>query len=88
MSPAHSCPDNSPAQGNLGLALRELGKLDEAVASYHKVLGLKPDFAEAHSNLGLALMDLGKLDEAVASYHKALAINPDYAKAHGNPTQP
>ena len=61
-----------------------MGKLDEAVTSYHKALAIKPDYAKAHNNLGNALQDLGKLDEAVASYHKALAIKPDYAKAHSN----
>jgi tetratricopeptide (TPR) repeat protein len=58
--------------------------LDEAVASYHKALAIKPDFAEAHNNLGSALRGLGKLDEAVASYHKALAIKPDFAEAHSS----
>ena len=50
-----------------------LGKLEEAVASYHKALDIKSNFAEAHSNLGNALQDLGALDEAVASYRKAFA---------------
>ena len=69
---------------NLGVEFSKLGKLDEAVASYHKALAIKPDYANAHYNLGLALQKLGKLDEAVASYHNALAIKPDYAMAHNN----
>ena len=69
---------------NLGLALQNLGALDEAVASYRKALDIKPDFAEAHCNLGNAPQDLGALDEAVASYRKAFAIKPDYAEAHNN----
>ncbi len=52
--------------------LRDLGKLEEAVASYRKALVIKPDFAEAYNNLGNALSDLGKLEEAVATYRKAL----------------
>ena len=77
-------PDYAEAHNNLGNALRELGKLEEGVASYHKALAIKPDYAEAHNNLGNALRDLGRLNEAVASYHKALAIKPDYAEVHYN----
>jgi len=69
---------------NLGAALRNQGKLDAAVASYHKALAIKPDFAEAHYNLGIALQQQGKFDAAAASYHQALSIKPDYAEAHGN----
>src|SRR5689334_1888757 len=39
---------------NLGNVLKEQGKLDSAVAQYHRALALKPDFAEAHNNLGNA----------------------------------
>jgi predicted O-linked N-acetylglucosamine transferase (SPINDLY family) len=35
----------------LGNALRDLGRLEEAEASYRQAISLKPDFAEAHSNL-------------------------------------
>ena len=69
---------------DLGAVLQDLGKLDEAVASYHKALALKPDYAEAHNNLGNAFRGLGKLEEAATSYHKALAITPDSADAHNN----
>ena len=48
---------------NLGNALKDQGKLAEAVASYQRALALKPDYAKAHSNLGIALTDQGKLAE-------------------------
>ncbi len=77
-------PDNAEAHSNLGVALNDLGQLNNAVASYRRALEIKPDFAEAHSNLGNALRDLGQLDNAVASYRRALEIKPDYADAHSN----
>ena len=40
---------------NLGNALRDQGKLEEAIASYRQALRLKPDYAEAYNNLGIAL---------------------------------
>ena len=72
------------AHNNLGNALKDQGKLDEAVACYRRALELKPDFAEAHNNLGNALKDQGKLDEAIACYRRALELKPDYAEAHSN----
>ena len=45
---------------NLGIAFKEQGKLDEAVACYCRALELRPDYAEAHNNLGVAFKDLGE----------------------------
>ena len=41
-------PDFAEAHSNLGGALRELGRLDEAELSYSQAISLKPDYAEAH----------------------------------------
>ena len=38
------------AHNNLGAVLKELGKLDEAVASYRKAFALKPEFGGAHDS--------------------------------------
>jgi predicted TPR repeat methyltransferase len=65
----------------LGITLKELGRLDEAEASYTQAIALKPDYAEAHSNLGNTLQKLGRLDEALASYTQAIALKPDYPSA-------
>jgi hypothetical protein len=77
-------PDFAEAHNNLGNTLKELGRLDEAEASYTQAIALKPDFAEAHSNLGITLKELGRLDEAEASYTQAIALKPDYAVAFWN----
>jgi predicted O-linked N-acetylglucosamine transferase (SPINDLY family) len=68
----------------LGNVLRDLGSLDEAIASYRKALALRPDLAGGHNNLGVVLKDLGRLEEAAASYRAALAITPDFTEAHSN----
>ena len=68
----------------LGAVYVEIGRLEQAVASYTRALQIRPDFAEAHSNLGNVLKRLGKPEEAVASYRRALQIRPDYAEAHCN----
>jgi protein O-GlcNAc transferase len=76
----------SPAEGhfNLGTALAEQGKLDEAIAAYRRAIGIKPGYVEAYSNLGTVLAGQGKFDEAVTVYRRAIGIKPDYAEAYYN----
>src|SRR5262249_42588335 len=69
------------AHNNRGNALKELKRLDQALASYDRAIELKPDFAEAFYNRGNALEELKRLDEALASFDKATALKPDFAEA-------
>ncbi len=77
-------PGEPVFHGNLGNALRDQGRLDEAVACYRRALELKPDYAQAHNNLGVALSDLGRTDEAIAAYRRATQLRPDFAEAYNN----
>jgi predicted O-linked N-acetylglucosamine transferase (SPINDLY family) len=77
-------PDYVEAHNNLGVTLKELGRLDESEASYTQSIALKPDYAEAYNNLGATLQELGRLGEAEASYTQAIALKPDYAEAYSN----
>ena len=52
---------------NLGVPLKELGRLDEAEVSYRKAIELKPDYAEAHSNLGNTLKEHGQIRRELKS---------------------
>jgi Flp pilus assembly protein TadD len=76
--------NNYLAHLNLGAALADQGKAEEAITHYHRSLQIAPNYAEAYNNLGLALVQLGKNDEATAHYVKALQINPHCAIAHNN----
>ena len=69
---------------NLGTALWQLGRLDDAVASYRAALCLRPGYAKAQFNLGTVLWKQRSLDAAEASLRQAIAIKPDYAEAHNN----
>ena len=50
---------------NLGGIYKDLGNLDQALASALKSLELKPD-NPSHMNLGSIYKDLGDLDQALA----------------------
>lgn len=77
-------PNDAEAHNDLGNALLDLGRLEEAVARYSRVIEINPNFAIAHNNLGSALRELGILDGAESSYRRALALKADYADAHNN----
>jgi Flp pilus assembly protein TadD len=77
-------PDHPGISNNLGLALKDQGKLDEAAATFRRVLTVKPDDVMAHCNLGNVLRLQGKPDQAAACYRRALALQPNMALAHKN----
>ena len=66
------------------LTLHRMGRFEEALASYDKVIALMPDNAEVYSNRGTVLQGLRRFAEALASYDKAVALMPGYADAHNN----
>ena len=75
---------NYIAHNNLGDALDQKGRVDDAIPQFQNALQINPDFVEAHNNLGAALFQKGKVDEAIVHYQEALKIKPDDAKAHDN----
>ena len=77
-------PRQPLAHRDLGNALQQSGRLEEAVASYDRALVLKPDLADVHNNRGIVLAALQRPHEALASYGRAIALKPDYAQAYNN----
>ncbi len=76
--------NNWLAHNNLGVALTQAGKIEEAIAHYQQALRLKPDYAEAHNNLGDISFMEGRVSDAIGHYEQALRIKPDYAESHCN----
>ncbi|MDL2338648.1 MAG: tetratricopeptide repeat protein [Pseudomonadota bacterium] len=66
----------APLHNNCGIALRELKRFDEAIASYDRALRLQPDHADALNNRGNVLRDLKWHAEALACYDQSLALKP------------
>jgi tetratricopeptide (TPR) repeat protein len=65
-------------------ALRNVGRLDEAVAGYEEAIARKPNYAHAYCNRGAALQSLGRVDSALSSYDRAIALDPTDAMSHYN----
>jgi predicted O-linked N-acetylglucosamine transferase (SPINDLY family) len=72
------------AHNNLGKALVDFGRPEQALASFEQALALDQNFAEACVNHGNALVALRRSEQALASYAKAIDLQPDYAEAHRN----
>jgi tetratricopeptide (TPR) repeat protein len=69
---------------NYGNALREAGRLAEAMASYRRALELKPDYGMAHNNLAAALNQQEEFAAGLASSERAIALIPEFFGAHVN----
>jgi Tfp pilus assembly protein PilF len=78
-SPAKARPHN-----NLGVALKDQGRLDEAIFHFNRTIQLDPEFTEAYNNLANTNVLLGKHNKAIENYKKALKLNPNSPIVHMN----
>jgi len=74
--------DNDIAHANLGVALEQEGKLDEALAEYRAAAKLAPGRYQTHNNLGNLLDKMGQPVQALAEYHEAVRLNPELPSLH------
>jgi len=61
-----------------GNRLRQEGKLEEAIASFHQAISSNIKTDEAYHFLGETLAQQNKLDEAAQAYTQAIKINSNY----------
>ncbi len=69
---------------NLGIALKQKGRMAEAITQYEAAIKINPGFAKPYNNLGNIYKDAKQTDEAIRYYKEAIRINPDYADAYSN----
>ena len=77
-------PNYAEAFNNMGVALKDIGNVDEAIRIFKKAILIKPDYVEAYNNLGIAYKDQYKSEEAIKAYKRAISLKPDYAEAYNN----
>jgi len=69
---------------NIGTALAEQGRADEAMAFHEQAVAIRPDSARAQNDLGVALQNQGRIEEAIRHYRQAIELDPVQFKAHNN----
>jgi tetratricopeptide (TPR) repeat protein len=75
-------PGYAYAHNNLGNALRDNGRLDEAIIAYREALRLNKDYPEAHCGLGITLARQGRFADARAELkrgHELGTRNPGWS---------
>ena len=82
-------PGNYVAYQNLGEALRDRGRFEEALASARQAFAYMPPnsplFAGMlHNDVGLVLARQDKTAEAAREFSEAVRLSPNFAEAHNN----
>jgi Flp pilus assembly protein TadD len=76
---ARSNPDLPGPHANLGLMLRQAGKLPESAAELEQAVRLGPNQAVYFNQLGVTYRQLGQFAKARGAYEQAIALDPAYA---------
>src|SRR5260370_3769353 len=67
-----------------GRAMRQEGRLAEALVQFEHALRLAPELPRAHAGYGYTLALVGRLREAIDAYHEAVRLQPGYWRAWRN----
>jgi tetratricopeptide (TPR) repeat protein len=81
---AELAPQDAAALGNLGAALCDLGRWEEALPSLNRALETQPDNLQLLIDAANALCALRRPREALPLYERALHINPGLSAAQNN----
>jgi protein O-mannosyl-transferase len=71
--------NNYLAHNDLGLALFNEGKTEEAIDHYDKAIRIMPDHMIIYNNRGDAYTKLGLYQRAIEDFSEAIRLKPDYA---------
>jgi tetratricopeptide (TPR) repeat protein len=66
---------------NLGIALQQQGRHEEALKAFDKAVQLKPDEADLWQQLGNALIEVGRSGDALLCFQHAVELNPGHGHA-------
>jgi tetratricopeptide (TPR) repeat protein len=65
----------------LGIALKQMGRLDDALSVFDKAVQLKPDDAELWKHVGGVLVGLNRPADALLSFQRVLKLDPRHVEA-------
>ncbi len=72
------------AYNNLGIALFEHERYDEAIDTFRRGLEFSEDSFELHNGLGRALRASGEIEQALVAFHKAVVFAPGNLTVRNN----
>jgi protein O-mannosyl-transferase len=74
------------AELNAGLSWLEMGRPEEAVTHFRRIIEQNDasSICRAENNLGLALLKLNQREEAIVHFRRAIALNDGFANAYLN----
>jgi eukaryotic-like serine/threonine-protein kinase len=77
-------PDDFWLNFELGWALYDVHRWDEALGYCRAALALRPKASPVYDGLGYILRHMGRVDEAIGFFQQALRLDPEYVAAHVN----
>jgi tetratricopeptide (TPR) repeat protein len=77
-------PDDVKTLSELGIVMRRLGRLDEAIDFYERALRVYAHNADVRYNFAITLAALGRDGEAREQYERALELEPGHVGACNN----
>jgi tetratricopeptide (TPR) repeat protein len=71
-------PDDAPARADMmrGIAMRQLGRADEALRCFDRAIQKDPHNPQSHLELAATALQLGKPEEAQIALQAAMSLNP------------
>lgn len=81
---AGSHPELGGPHANLGLLLRQAGRIDESAAALEKAVQASPRQPVYFNQLGITYRMQGRFTQAREAYEQAIALDPNYAAAQLN----
>lgn len=82
--PLEGAPLGSKEINQKGIAMKHLGRPEEAVGYHDKAIGIEPTFANAWNDKGIALWDIGKHKEALECFNKAIELDHEFVHPRNN----
>jgi Flp pilus assembly protein TadD len=77
-------PRSGRGHRELGIALGDAGRVDEARAEFERALAIKPEDGTTLYNFANVLRTAGRIDEAVELYKRTVAVLPDFPEGLEN----
>lgn len=77
-------PNSTTVMQFQGAALHGLGKVDDAIEIYERLVDLDPNLFSAYNNLSVLFSETGQLDQALDATLSAINIQPDSDIAYYN----